>query len=1205
MAFKARAKTPWGMWFVNVLESSYESTRLDRGWSYMRNGYVKALEMEGSRVTARVSGTYIYTVTFSFPVLKQNQVDKIIALAKANPMIVSELSAGRLPDYFAEKLMQEKIDLVPKNWRSVHTNCSCPDWGDPCKHRAAVFYLLAEYIDNDPFILFTLRGVPLREYFSGTRAKSKADVAGELFPEDMQRCISYSAKRPPVPSEEPRLLPSVQYTGIIQALLPPSPVWAGPDFTSAFMALYHSVTADDHVLLNGTERQVEAVIDNIYYTKRWAHEYYPLRDGLPSFQHREHWLSGMDYRGVLLEGKNGDLCCLTVHDSIGDDFICSVGEAVYHLLYCTSSEGSPGYRFLFYLARLVRSLWKAGAFIPAPGTYRSGFFIYWKPFALIPEVKECLANLALYEPKFFKKGAKTVSAESACELLVSQALTELVRMRAAKIKLKDNTKNAIAWLFFRDEILRTSSPKTALIPERVKKWLSPFYIDFAKYRYRFVISKLSVIEPDETQQPAEDNAGNTGNAGNTVSTVGETLGAQERNLAYSLALQVEIGDEMLSLNHAIQETDNYGLLAVPHALSNYIPDLLELGNNECVLIDEKRLSGFFDEAFPILAELGIDVVLPREIHRLIKPRLVLAAKSKKCDMNLTTYATLEAMASFEWRIALGDETVSLSEFEKLLENESRIVQFNNMFLVLSLNEASALLKKARQKKKPDAQDFLKEYFSGNACADEELQKKLTALFSEESPPLPAAINATLRQYQERGYRWAYTLLKAGFGAIIADDMGLGKTLQAITVLARLREEGLLAKRGVLVIAPAALLANWEAEFAKFAPCFSVYRHHGAARDFSQKADVYLTTYQTAVRDKDIIMEKDFAALVVDEAHILKNPETAIAKTVKAIPAAYKLALSGTPVENKLEDLRSLFDFILPGYLGTPESFKAAYRIPIEVDRSKVHAEVLRRITAPFLLRRLKTDKSIISDLPEKIEIDEYAQLTKKQAALYQAVLDDALYRAELAEEPFEKAGIILQLLLHLKQICDHPRVFDKTSEPEAELSGKAELLVELLRTLFENNEKVLVFSQYVEALTVLQTILLKEFEEKVPLYHGGLSQKAREAVIDGFQNGNTRLLLISLKAGGLGLNLTAASRVIHYDLWFNPAVEAQATDRAYRIGQSKNVFVHRFLTKNTFEERINEMLESKKELAAMTVGTGEAWLANMDKTELEALFALR
>jgi SNF2 family DNA or RNA helicase len=409
-------------------------------------------------------------------------------------------------------------------------------------------------------------------------------------------------------------------------------------------------------------------------------------------------------------------------------------------------------------------------------------------------------------------------------------------------------------------------------------------------------------------------------------------------------------------------------------------------------------------------------------------------------------------------------------------------------------------------------------------------------------------------------------------------------------------------KGCLVVAPASLLSNWEKELERFAPSLLVSRFHGPNRIINRKFNVFLTTYQTAVRDVEKLKDVAFSVLLVDEAHLMKNAETRISRAVKLLQSKHRLALSGTPVENRLEDLRSLFDFIIPGYLGNAKSFQKQYRIPIEVMRNREQAEALRKITAPFLLRRLKTDKAIIKDLPEKIVTNEYAVLEKDQAALYESVVSESIKKSAKMESR-ERSSLILSLLTSLKQICDHPRVFDKESPAVSELSGKAQLLLTLLEEILASREKVLIFSQYVETLNCLDLIIRKEMKEAALVYHGGLKENVRTALVDRFQNDPaSKIFLVSLKAGGLGLNLTAASRVIHYDLWYNPAVENQATDRAFRIGQKHNVFVHRFITKNSFEEKIDAMISGKQELAEMTVASGESWLARMSHEELKDLF---
>ncbi|MDR2795253.1 MAG: DEAD/DEAH box helicase, partial [Spirochaetaceae bacterium] len=672
-----------------------------------------------------------------------------------------------------------------------------------------------------------------------------------------------------------------------------------------------------------------------------------------------------------------------------------------------------------------------------------------------------------------------------------------------------------------------------------------------------------------------------------------------------------LGGKNIPLKDAAKKTGGIDVLKAPTALSNYLPEIRKLLVRPSVPLGEARLAAFLDEASELLARLGIEVILPKNLHRELKPRLVLSAEQNKAGGALVSYLDLPSLLTFEWRVAIGDQTLSAAEFNALVRQKSKVVRFKDKFIRIDPDELAALFKAASRPagRALGANEFLKAHLSGGAALSPSAQALLDKVFDKKDFPPPPGLCAELRPYQLRGCNWALSLLYAGFDCIIADDMGLGKTIQAIAVLLRLKADGLCGggKRS-LVVAPAALLENWERELRRFAPSVSVRRYHGKERALADGAEVFLTTYQTAVRDKSVLCGEDFALLIVDEAHLLKNARTRGSKTVKALQARFKVALSGTPVENRLEDMRSLFDLILPGYLGGAEQFRGEFRRPIEVMRDKDAARRLREITSPFLLRRLKTDKSIISDLPEKITTDEYAALEKEQAALYESVVKVNMEKLDRLSDNKEQAparsALILQLLTSLKQICGHPRVYDKESPALSRLSGKATLLLTLLQEILDGGERVLIFSQYVETLECLAAIIRNEAGEAAPLYHGGMSQAKRAAVVDAFQNGGgANILLVSLRAGGLGLNLTAASRVIHYDLWYNPAVEAQATDRAFRIGQKRNVFVHRLITKNSFEERIDAMLKSKKELADMTVGTGESWLASMSPSELRALFS--
>jgi SNF2 family DNA or RNA helicase len=484
------------------------------------------------------------------------------------------------------------------------------------------------------------------------------------------------------------------------------------------------------------------------------------------------------------------------------------------------------------------------------------------------------------------------------------------------------------------------------------------------------------------------------------------------------------------------------------------------------------------------------------------------------------------------------------------------------------------------------------------------------LTSNEDIPLPDGLNAQLRPYQHRGFSWMYRNSRIGFGSIIADDMGLGKTLQVIAILLKLKQEMALDKKNkALVVVPTGLLTNWQAEFTKFAPSISTHIFHGSARNIKQfQSDVMLTTYGVLRTDAELMKKQKWQIMVIDEAQNIKNHDTVQAKAIKSIPSTIRIAMSGTPVENRLTEFWSIMEFANKGYLGNIKAFKSNYADPIQVFNDEKAVTKFRKVTSPFMMRRMKTDKSIISDLPDKVEQNQFALLTKSQAALYEKTMQAALAEIEGlgggdGKSLFKREGLVLQMILALKQICNHPTNFLKNGNHDPLISGKMELIFELLDSIVEAGEKVLIFTQFKEMGMLLERFISERFGEKPMFYHGSCTIPQREDMVQRFQHNRAdKIFILSLKAAGTGLNLTAASHVIHYDLWWNPAVENQATDRAYRIGQKKNVMVHRFITKNTFEEKIDDMIQKKKHLADMTVATGENWLGKLSNKELREIF---
>jgi SNF2 family DNA or RNA helicase len=479
---------------------------------------------------------------------------------------------------------------------------------------------------------------------------------------------------------------------------------------------------------------------------------------------------------------------------------------------------------------------------------------------------------------------------------------------------------------------------------------------------------------------------------------------------------------------------------------------------------------------------------------------------------------------------------------------------------------------------------------------------------EELPP-PPELQGTLRPYQVRGYSWLAFLGRWGLGACLADDMGLGKTVQALALIERLWH---LNPRPTLLICPTSVVANWKKEAERFTPELPVLIHHGGGRTkgaaFAKQVEKYalvLSSYSLLHRDRELFEGVSWGAVVLDEAQNIKNPQTKQSQAARAIKADRRIALTGTPVENHVGDLWSILEFLNPGWLGSLADFRKRFFIPIQAQQDAEAAARLKRLTTPFILRRLKTDKTIIADLPEKLEMKVYCNLTREQATLYAAVVAEA--EAALKEaEGIGRKGVILATLTRLKQVCNHPAHYLGDGSAIPDRSGKLARLTEMLEEVFEAGEKALVFTQFTEMGEILKRHLQDTFAREVLFLHGGTPREHRTRMVERFQAPEgPRAFLLSLKAGGTGLNLTAATHVFHFDRWWNPAVEDQATDRAFRIGQQKNVQVHKFVCAGTVEEKIDDMIERKQQVASRVVSVGEGWLTELSNDQLRDLFALR
>lgn len=622
-----------------------------------------------------------------------------------------------------------------------------------------------------------------------------------------------------------------------------------------------------------------------------------------------------------------------------------------------------------------------------------------------------------------------------------------------------------------------------------------------------------------------------------------------------------------------------------------------------------------------LSQAGMEVNLPDGLNNVIIPRASINATIKEKRLNDIkellanpngSTISLDEIMNFKVEIALGDnEKISAQEFRELAKDSQGLIKYKDKYILIDKEETEKLLLKLEKSPnlKVNKMQLLHNALSGKIDEydfdyDEAFARVISDFTKVEDITLPKTLNGTLRIYQEIGFRWLYTNINKGFGCCIADDMGLGKTIQVISLILKLKEENKL-KKPVLVVCPTTLMGNWKRELNTFSPSLNTLIYHGFNREFSTNCDVILTTYAILRIDLEKFKKTNWDLLIIDEAQNIKNPSTSQTQAIKTIQANMKVAMTGTPVENRLSELWSIFDFINKGYLGSLVDFSKNYSIPIEKFKELTRAQKLKKAISPFMLRRLKTDKTIISDLPEKVVLDDYCYLTKPQVALYERILKESMESITKSDSKMNRRGAIFKLITNLKQVCNHPYHYLKYGDMSSNASGKTQKLMDILRNIVENDEKVLVFTQYKEMGTILENIIAQEFNQNPLFFHGSLNVKQREEIIKKFQEDiKEKIMILSLKAGGLGLNLTSASNVIHYDLWWNPAVEDQATDRTYRIGQNKNVMIHRFITLSTFEEKIDKIIKDKRDLANAAVFEGEKTITELSDDEIYEIFSL-
>ncbi len=694
----------------------------------------------------------------------------------------------------------------------------------------------------------------------------------------------------------------------------------------------------------------------------------------------------------------------------------------------------------------------------------------------------------------------------------------------------------------------------------------------------------------------------------------------------------ERGTTLKFLNRQFEQPQEKLLAGLGLAARLFPPleDSLRQARPEDCALTAAQAHTFIREAAVLLQGAGFGVLLPG-LSTKLGVRLKLGPKrpAPKAPQGGVASLSFQRAIAFNWELALGDQPLSAAEFEQLAALKVPLVQLRGQWV------------EVRPEQLQQALDFVTQRVAAGALTLEEAMRLALASDSVAGLPIasvettgwvgdllgqltdharltllptPPTLMGTLRPYQATGLAWLAFLRQCGLGACLADDMGLGKTIQTIALLLHLRGAAARARAGkpALLVCPTSVVGNWQREVARFAPTLSVLAHHGTGRekaDFAQQArqhDLVLTSYALLHRDTKLLNAVAWGEVILDEAQNIKNPDTRQAKAARQLPAEHRIALTGTPVENRLSELWSLFQFLNPGYLGAQAQFRATFAQPIERGQDPEAARRLKALVGPLILRRVKTDLTVIQDLPAKNEMKVFCGLTREQATLYAAVVRDSLAQIEAAEG-IQRRGLVLATLLKLKQVCNHPAQLLGDGSALPNRSGKLTRLVEMLEEARAVKERALIFTQFAEMGKLLRAHLQATFGDEVLFLHGGTPAAARTLLVERFQTEahGPLVFVLSIKAGGTGLNLTRANHVFHFDRWWNPAVENQATDRAFRIGQTKNVQVYKYICAGTVEERVDEMIERKLALAESIVSTSEAWVTELNTTQLRELFALR
>lgn len=1209
-------KTWWGQQWLNALTQIDMANRLPRGKTYANKGAAQNLKIEGNQISAQVRGSAPrpYKVKLTVPVFTKRERDDLLDEIQENPAILAQLLNRQLPQELVEFAEKQGIQLFPRSFEDLGMGCSCPDYALPCKHLAAVVYVIANEIDRNPFLVFQLKGLDILDQLKDAQTDVLSGGMEAVLPLQTLGTDDLPDDEDWKPDAKLRALLDFatipNLTDRLLGLLQPETTFTKGDFLKSLAKAY---SLFGRPLTEKPAKRTPTTYTNGRVAKPVVPDPpAPVPDLSDSIELQLDELMEIKKVGVFTEhGEQRNFAEYSLPDLVA--WLDTMTEANF-------AEMSDSVRALYLAHQFSAALLRRGAVVPqllCLGAKEDQYRVRWLPATLNEAVQKQTDLLAAQLPpllltlRWQKDWLALPGREQVlmlCSLLMRPTIHDTTIELWERWPLEDADR-----LFFGVETVRFEGFGKREMPLAMQLWLNDFFLTHKRFVPILAIEdselgdefriSLLIRDTDIPTQTAPDEPAKktTRGAKKAVSVV-----------VSAVVPPIPLADILHEKRYA---SIRMAVLQDLLVLSRHFPDLAKLTRT-----DGKAYLSYEPDAFvkilldmlPRMQLLGISLLLPKSLRHWIRPsaggRLTL--KSKVTANN--AFMKLDDMLTFDWQVALGDEMVSMKEFQQLVNNRTGLVKIKDQYVVVDPNELAKLRKQLESPPELTGTDLLRaalsEEYKGNRLGiSADVHDIIRQFTNTQSQPLPTDLRATLRPYQHRGYDWLIKNTALGMGSLLADDMGLGKTLQIIALLLKFKQEGRFEKQKGLVVLPTTLLTNWQKEIARFAPDLQPYVYHGPTRklpDAKTPYDLLLTTYGVVRSDLEKLKKTTWATLIIDEAQNIKNSDTEQTKAVKSLKSPIRIALSGTPVENRLSEFWSIMDFVNKGYLGGLSKFNEEFGKPIQQERDQQKLDQFRRVTSPFLLRRVKTDKTIISDLPDKIENNQFCSLTSEQASLYESVVQESIRSIE-DKEGIARRGLVLKLMTALKQIGNHPHQYLKEGPDSPALSGKATLLLNLLETIYANHEKVLIFTQYHEMGVLLQQFIKDAFGQEPLFLHGGTPRPARDKMVEQFQhNRSDHTFILSLKAGGTGLNLTQANHVIHYDLWWNPAVEAQATDRAFRIGQTKNVLVYRLINQGTLEEKIDAMIRSKKEIADLSVKTGETWLGDLSDEDLKELVSL-